>query len=467
MRAEDYLNWDTALSSLIGILKNEKQRERLRQVCGVAAVVVLRDWRGQIHLCLPCNEDAIKTEDIANLLVNTSSVLGPLSAAYQAKRENAALVVDDFVLLRDQLFDSDDIWNSPDLVALDRSALPDIMLLDRQNKAGDWLRAATSNHSAKPRGVFFGVKGGVGRSAALTALALHLASQGKHVLVVDADFESPGVSSSLLNVDARPDYGIVDWFAAQALGLSKKDLDNLALRQLVEPSPLGQLTNGKILVAPVHGTCTQAYVNKLGRMYRNTEDGLTFADRLTDLISRLERLHHTDVTLIDSRAGIDDTAAVTMTQIGAWVTFMFAVNTRQTWDAYSILFKHLERHPSRRTEEDYRFGLRMVSAMTPEEAVFKGYWESFRSAAYDTCVEHLYEEIEDSRNDEEIINNDVVNNPFNFSFDDEDAPHFPLRIMWDEVLRAFDPVSYPEQLAPAVIQKVFGDFLARAEKLLG
>ena len=145
-----------------------------------------------------------------------------------------------------------------------------------------------------------------------------------------------------------------------------------------------------------------------------------------------------------------------ITQLGARVTFLFAVNTQQTWDAYALLFSHLQRHPSLHTEGDFRTGLRLVSALTPEEASLKGYWASFREAAYQTCANGLYDAIQ--------AGDDTAR--FNFAFEDEDAPHFPLRITWDEVLRAFDPVREPAQLAPAVLAKVFADFIARAERLL-
>lgn len=465
MSAAGYLDWETALSKLIEQIRTNDSA--FKETCGTEAVIVLRDWKGRIHICLPCSKDTLLRSKLPGSLHSVSQALGPLSAASGLAEDttfDSNNLIESFLILRDDLFDPDDIWNSPNLVELDAISEPKILLLDRQDKESDWLRIAPSTQQNEkiPRAVFFGVKGGVGRSSALTALALSLANQGKQVLVIDADFESPGVSSSLLDPHARPDYGIVDWLSAHALGYP--ELDSLAQRQMVESSPLSKLTQGKILVAPSHGLCTQAYVSKLGRAYRTTFDGSTFAQRFNDLVSRLERLHNADVTLIDSRAGIDDTAAAVITQLGARVTFMFAINTQQTWDAYALLFSHLQRHPSLHGIEDFRSSLRIVSALTPEEASYKGYWASFREAAYQTCANGLYDEEEASTDDFE--DSPSSEHRFNFSFDDEDAPHFPLRITWDEVLRAFDPVREPAQLAPSVTAKVFSDFLVRAERLL-
>ena len=467
MSPSDYLDWDTALSKLIK--KIRLNNTAFEDLFGANVLIVLRDWRGQIHLGLPCSSRAFasNSSSIEPIVQQISLGLGPLSAAHRSASEdivNTNATIENFVIFRDDLFDPDDIWDSPNLVKLDAAPNPTVFLLDRQDKESDWLKKSprTEHSQTIPRAVFFGIKGGVGRSSALTALALSMANKGKNVLVIDADFESPGVSSSLLDANARPDYGMVDWLSAQALGLS--ELDVLAEQQMVETSPLSKLTLGKIVVAPSHGVLTEAYVSKLGRVYRTTAEGATFASRLNDLVSRLERLHQADVTLIDSRAGIDDTAAAAITQLGARVTFMFAINTQQTWDAYALLFSHLQRHPSLHSEDDFRSGLRLVSALTPEEAGYKGYWAAFREAAYQTCASGLYDEVEaHADGTEEKLNSD---RRFNFGFDDEDAPHFPLRITWDEVLRAFDPVREPAQLAPPVMAKVFSDFLMRAERLL-
>ena len=472
--ADKYLDWDTALLGLIKVL--ESNNIILKKVCGNQDIIILRDWRGRIHLGLPGDEEGFKSEALVKLLVRVNSLLGPLSAAStetsHAANEvgNQAQIVRNLVFFREALFDPSDFWDSPHLVKLESPSKLLISLLDRQDKENDWLRKATESDSDSivPRAVFFGVKGGVGRSSALTALALHLAGQGKRVLVIDADFESPGVSSSLLDAKIRPDFGLVDWLTAHALGFD--GLEELAQKKVVETSPLSERAQGKILIAPSHGILTQTYVGKLGRMYRTTEDGMGFAERLRAVVSLLERLHQADVTLIDSRAGIDDTAAAAITQLNARVSFLFAINTQQTWDAYSLLFKHLKRHPSIHTEDDFRYRLRFVSALTPEEVgSTKGYWANLREMAYSTCAENLYDKDNETSTEADESNHltPVDYQLLNPAFDDEDVPHYPMRIMWDEVLRAFDPVQEPGQLAPTIIAKSFGDFLTRATRLLG
>jgi len=109
------------------------------------------------------------------------------------------------------------------LISGDRQLISDedglkIWLLDRQIIGQDWMRAPLQRETENPRVTFFGIKGGVGRSTALAIWAWQLARQGKKVLILDLDLESPGVSSTLLPADYLPDYGIVDWFVEDGVG---------------------------------------------------------------------------------------------------------------------------------------------------------------------------------------------------------------------------------------------------------
>lgn len=440
-----FLNWDDALSQLQqAIMVKEK---KLLKLCEHDPLVILRDWQGKITLCMPFSREALNKSGLKKWADSLGLPLGLLASAA------------DITYCKDEFFDPDDIWKSLNTVALNVQGKLKVSLLDRQDKENDWLRQlpSTSITKFKPRAVFFGVKGGVGRSSALTALALHLANMGKNVLVIDADFESPGVSSSLLDPNVRPDFGLVDWMTAHALGCEPEQLLDMVVTKLTEVSPLSQLTKGRIVIAPSHAKLTQAYIAKLGRIYRTTEDGVTFAQRLNEVVSNLETTHNIDVTLIDSRAGIDDTAAAAITQLHARVTFLFAIKTAQTWDAYRLLFKHLQGHPSIHTKEDFRDTFRIVSALTPDEvSANKGYWEDFQQKAYETCVT-LYD-VDDGSGDEGI---------YSPAPDDEESPHYAAKIMWHEVLRAFDPLVEKGQIAPALIENVFGDFLAKATELLG
>ena len=438
------LDWETALRFVCESLLS--RAADFSSVCASRAIVIVRDWYGHLSVCLPCHRSQFDAVNLATWDQNMATQLELLAPNGQG-----------IVVCEDELFDPDDIWKSPDLVAFEDEQLK-IYLLDRQDKESDWLRAASPLMPRKSasRAVFFGVKGGVGRSSALTALAIKLANEGRKVLAIDLDFESPGISSVLLDQNVQPNLGVVDWLTADALGYLPNALEDLITSQLVETSPLSKITKGRIVVAPAHVKNTEAYVSKLGRLYRTTQDNRSFAERLNKLISSLEQSHQIDVTLIDSRAGIDDTAAAAITQLQADVSFLFAINTPQTWDAYGLLFEHLKRHPSLHTDQDFRASLKMVSAITPAEVgSYKGYFEDFQTNAYDLCS-HIYDE-DDGRDDQSL---------FAPSIDDDASPHAALKIMWNEALRAFDPLREPGQLAPQLMDSIFGDFVQKASLLL-
>lgn len=456
-----YLDWDFAIQK--AVLQFESDEKIWNDLADGASIVFLRDWQGFLHLCLPCSRSQVEESlPLISAIQSCHEAFGVLSVASGLDNDIEALV-NAFVLFDEETTDRKDLWESPDLILLSKRNIK-LFLLERQDKEQDWLRSSIlgSQNSSARRAVFFGVKGGVGRSTAIVGLSHALAKAGKKVLVVDCDFESPGISSSLISAVAKPAYGMVDWFAAEGLGFGSKE-ELFQIGTIVEISPLSRELDGSILVAPAFDEKSEAYISKLGRLYSTTAGPgpkgtvfKTYADRLSEVIGRLETAFLPDVVLIDSRAGIDDTSAVALTRLGA-VAFLFGINTQQTWDAYTLLFRHWQQHPSLGGKDDFREYLRFVSALTPDEALYPGYLSEMQSTAYEVFGSTLYDQL-----DEE----DGTLDGFNFAFDAENAPHHLLVIRRDDALLAFDPVKHPEHVQPAIFDKVFGDFVPEAIALL-
>lgn len=455
------LNWESVERELVKVLAEHEQKENLKVLTAGEALILVRNWYGQLTLLLPCSRDELARSPFEPLLNDLKNIAG-------------SLALKSWVMCRDELFDSASYWSDPSLIELFREGKAGqaltLLLLERQDKERDWLVPPTATlNSTRPikRCVFFSVKGGVGRSSALTMLAITLATHGKRVLVVDGDFESPGLSSSLLPLgEGQPEYGVIDWLTAQALGADEPSLARMALESTASPSPLNAQLNlqGQILVAPAYGSKTEAYVSKLARIYRHSPEGKPYAQRLNEFLSTTEAQHKIDITLFDCRAGIDDTAAAAITQLQADVSFLFAINTSQTWDSYRLLFKHLKRNPvlfakfanEEQNSWDLRRSLRLVSALTPQEyGPYVGYFDALQANAYETFSE-IYDE--DSGEDAHA---------FSPSLEDSNAPHSALRIQWIEALRAFSPLTEPSQVTDALNQAAFADFLTRAVTLLG
>jgi hypothetical protein len=160
------------------------------------------------------------------------------------------------------------------------------------------------------------------------------------------------------------------------------------------------------------------------------------------------------VVLIDSRAGVDDTAALALTQLDAH-GLLFATHGRSTWAAYAHLFTHWQHFAHLHAGgEDFRSKLHMVSALTPVDAAYD---KDFLDASYSLFLEHLYES---------LAADQMEGEGFNYGADDPDAPHHPWRVRWDDVLRHFDLIQNPAQLDTAVFQKAFGDLVELVDELV-
>ena len=65
--------------------------------------------------------------------------------------------------------------------------------------------------------------------------------------------------------------------------------------------------------------------------------------RLKSLLSQLERTSQPSIVLLESRSGLHDIAAATVTDLGAEV-LLFAIDSESHWTGYDILFRHWQGH---------------------------------------------------------------------------------------------------------------------------
>ncbi len=231
---------------------------------------------------------------------------------------------------------------------------------------------------------------------------------------------------------------------------------------MVGISPLS--SNADVLVVPAFGwNEDQDYLAKLSRTYLDIPslDGSTrtFASRLSSMIDALEREFEPHVVLIDTRAGMHDISAATLTRLGAR-TLLFAMDTDQTWSGYRLLFSHW-RYPPR--IDDFRNGasrdcMKMVAAAIPQTEAPEAYLAQFAGRACDLWQTTLYEETPPQ--DDPAF--DPGKDYFNFDAGDTEAPHYPIPIYWHGAYTLFDlmnPRRHDAQLADANINSAFGRFI--------
>ena len=346
------------------------------------------------------------------------------------------------VLFRDDFSNPASLFQHPDWyqtlvtapawMAEDGSNVPaqEIMvrLLDRQVIGQDWLRTRRFNeHGHPPRVVFYGLKGGMGRSTALAMLAYRLAREGKRVLLIDFDLESPGLSGLLLPQDRVATYGLVDWFVEDVVGQGDD-----VLSDMVSLSPLSDQTRGSIRVAAAMGQGETAYLSKLARAYADTPSPTgpqTFADRMLRITQRLEQQERPDIVLIDSRAGLHDVAAVAISSLAS-VALLFATDAQQNWQGYRQLFNHWHQRPE--VLRQVRNRIVMVQALFPENDQVERAIR-FVQNAWDIFSELIYDALEPDA--------EMPANAFSFDLHNEDGPHFPMRVRWNARFQEFDPLQ--------------------------
>ena len=314
---------------------------------------------------------------------------------------------------------------------------------DRLITGNDWWTVGDPPRKGNAkRWTLFSVKGGVGRSTTAAVLAWYLAHKGEKVLVVDLDLESPGLSSAMLDAGAQPEFGVVDWFVEDLVGQSDRVIENMTAR----PAWADDL-NGTAVVAPAHGRMPGEYLAKLGRVYMDSVKK-PWTSRLEDLLAGLEARFHPTVVLIESRSGLHDIAAATLTDIGA-EGLLFATDSDSSWTDYAILFDHWR---DRSMAERIRERLWLVSALTPpnDEIAYLG---RFRERAWDLFTNRLYDD-GDACGDLEA--------PFWFDLDDEGSPHDALPIYWNT---GFAAGASLRTLEKSPIKLAYESFLKRFDHL--
>jgi len=398
---------------------------------GGLPVLLVRDLYGRIRIALPIEAPTDETTQPDDFAALFRQALGHFS--YQS-----------VFLYRDELFDSDALFNSRDKITISKT--PHIDLLDRQITGQDWLRQPIASQTGIQRVTLFGIKGGVGRSTALAVWAWYLAQQGKRVLILDLDLESPGIGQTLLPESNAPDFGIIDWLVEEAV----EQADESLLREMVGTSPLVSSAIGDIRIVPASGIQEKDYIAKLSRAYMELS-GADFAERLSRLLQALEKQEKPDIVLLDSRAGMHDIAAITITRLNAYA-LLFALNTPQTWRAYRLLFQHWQKYPPNLAL--FRDNLKIVAGMVPE-IDRAHYLESCRESAYNLFMDTLYDKTSNE-----------VEEAFNFDEKAIDAPHYPLKFYWHRAFQEFDPVSNNEVFNENAVLEAYGTFLKEITNLV-
>lgn len=416
-------------------------KELIKSVLGVLPSIrpdsmrIVRDMQGKLFLVV---QDDLPEPDLLKINQRLRESLG----CYLGSQEPAVRASDTLT--------GNDIFSEPWIIQNVNGF--SAHLIERRAMGEDWvLRPEPAKTDAPPRFVFFSLKGGVGRSTALSLWAHHLSERGKTLLVVDMDLEAPGLGAQLLERKGKPKFGVVDWLVEDLAG---NDVARL-LPDMARGSPI---VPAGLHVVPAFGTQSEEFpenvIAKLARAYLDKDDAQeghqNFSGRLRRMLSGLESYYRPDVVLIDSRAGLHETVAASLLHLDAEV-LCFATNLDVSWQGYRYLFAHLAQlaQVTAQTELDWRERFKMVSARaTP------GNTASFVGNSYALWSETLYEESSEP------------GDAFSYDERDDSAPHYPLVIPRSDTFESFTPYSDIVEMQDMQISGVFGSFFRGLDERL-
>lgn len=195
---------------------------------------------------------------------------------------------------------------------------------------------------------FYSYKGGVGRTLALANIAKRLAEFGKKVCILDFDLEAPGLHIKLENQISKQGVqsGIVDYiYDFSSTGEIPGDISKYATR----------LRSPKNMVFIAAGNpSSNEYWKKLAQInwwklfYSDQSEGIPF---FLDLKERIKEKYKPDYLLIDSRTGITELSAITISILADSVVF-FSANNKENINGC----KHVLRSISK--DENNLFGIK-------------------------------------------------------------------------------------------------------------
>ena len=415
--SENFVRFDSTLVRVIDTFRYPRSE-------AIERIYIIRDLYGKVRIAVADTAEA--KDDSRRSLKEDADILHQRLGAHSYPPEEALLFLE-ADLIEELHRDAREIGNK-------------VYWVDRLLTGRDWWTVNSGDPSTTTY-TLHSVKGGVGRSTSAAILSWHLARRGENVLVVDLDLESPGISSAMLDRSSQPELGVVDWFVEDLVGQG----GHVVERMVATPSWHSDL-RGDVCVVPAHGAEPGEYLAKLGRVYMNTNERWTM--RLQRMLDALRKVVEPTIVLLESRSGLHDIAAATVTDLNAHV-MLFATDAESHWEDYGILFEHW------RKEElagEIRHRLSIVSGLTPDIET-EAYIARFREKSWILFQDHLYDAI------------DSPDAPAGFAYDllDHHAPHDPFVVNWTRGLAAGTSLRTIEGSS---VEQAYSSFLRRFDELL-
>ncbi|MEK7403546.1 MAG: P-loop NTPase [Acidobacteriota bacterium] len=415
----------------------------------LAAVTIVRDVRGQIHLFLEGRRPAEQQELDLSQALSAEQGLGPYWSAdlwwadEQGDRPSSTLSS----MIRDQRRSAP--WQAD-------GARPSWYVLERHVAKQSWTEPPSEPLPLWPMDdviagaapvvvAFFSFKGGLGRTTVTGATGLTLARYGHRVALVDLDLEAPGLASLFLAPKDEPT-GVIDYLIEKPIQDKGWQLRE-SIHSLPDPLLLGP-RGATLRLVPV-GSVDADYLEKLARVdVQNIAEG-SLGRILRELLLELRSAlpGGVDFIFLDARAGLHELGGLALCNL-AHAGVVLGIDSAQSWAGLALVVQRLAR-----PEQEAGLPIVMVHAFAPlvEQPGGEEERREFVERSYDLFCERYYRSGEVP---------DLI---------DSDQPHTPLVIAWQPELRgelSLSVESQGQEKVKALVQRLTaGPYLQLAERL--
>lgn len=209
-----------------------------------------------------------------------------------------------------------------------------LFFVNRHSDKVNWFLTANDTLDIQAKViVFYSFKGGLGRTTALVLSAIHLARQGKKVVLIDFDLEAPGLASLFLS--DFPQYNKVNGVTDYMLDLSvnqfkQEELDLASYYFSLNQQEIVGSNNGELIVFPATRTDyirenSLNYIDKLSKINLQYNESPYIADYL---LLDIDKKIQPDFIFIDTRTGVNDIGGLVLHRY-ANLSFLFFYGNQQ------------------------------------------------------------------------------------------------------------------------------------------
>ncbi|MFK5975882.1 MAG: AAA family ATPase [Sulfurovum sp.] len=179
----------------------------------------------------------------------------------------------------------------------------------------------------------YSFKGGMGRSSTLAYLSYFYYLLGKKVVVLDCDFEAPGIASMFFERETRETKaGVLDYLIDLNIENEPK-LDNYFMQSEVSDN------SGNLYLFPSGiDFDIDNYINKISKIDFNSQ---TYTSNFIKLLKHIENILKPDLIFVDLRAGLNESNGAILKNISD-TNLLFFNSEEQNEDGLKIILNLLD-----------------------------------------------------------------------------------------------------------------------------